>query len=149
MRHRSVLAILAACLLACGGRSPTGPGPSDAAVDTSSTSSCEQQLNDGGLSLAQCTCAAMTASTPSGTTVLAVYSTTSDDINPNYDLGLPSGTPVCFVSESGEFQIPSPPSIDTDASATTYPYGFVIYTESPWRAVESGSGPTLQAPSSD
>jgi hypothetical protein len=78
-----------------------------------------------------------------------VYSTTSDAINPNYDLGLPSGTPVCFVSEGGEFQIPSPPSIDTDASATTYPYGFVIYTESPWRVVESGSGPTLQTPGSD
>jgi hypothetical protein len=149
MRHRSVLAILATCLLACGGRSPSDSGAPDAAPDASSTSGCQPQLDDGGLSLAQCTCASVTASASSGTTVLAVYSTTSDAINPNYDLGLPSGTPVCFVSEGGEFQIPSPPSIDTDASATTYPYGFVIYTESPWRVVESGSGPTLQSPGSN
>jgi hypothetical protein len=36
----------------------------------------------------------MTASAPSGSTVLLVASIKSDQIDPKYDLGLPAGAPV-------------------------------------------------------
>jgi hypothetical protein len=145
MHHHPVCVILAACLLACGGKGETQPGSPGATTDASSASSCQQQVDEGGVSLAQCTCASMVASAASGTTVLAVYATTSDAINANYDLGLPAGTPVCFVAESGEFTHSAPPGGSTGPS----PYAFVIYTESPWSVVESGSGSTLPTPSSD
>ena len=87
----------------------------------------------------------MSASVPSGYRVLAVYSATSGDINPNYDLGLPAGTPVCFVSESGAFTHSAPPGGNTGPD----PYGFVIYTESPWMVVESGSRSTIPTPGSN
>jgi hypothetical protein len=78
-------------------------------------------------------------------TVLLVDSTTSDDINPDYDLGLPTGTPVCFVAKSGEFNHLTPPGV----SGGPYPYAYGIYTESPWTLVEIGQGPTLPTPGSD
>lgn len=108
---------------------------------------CEQQSN-GGLSLAQCTCAAMVAmlAPDSGATVIQVDSTTSDQINGNYDLGLPSGTPVCFVSMAG---LACNASQAPGASVTTLPYTFAIYMESPWRDVEDGCTPTLPTPSSE
>jgi hypothetical protein len=71
-----------------------------------------------------------------------------------YELGLPAGTPVCFVGLKGEFTItgpsPSPPPAADDASSSasvTFPYSIVIYTESPWRVVESGE--QLQQPTPD
>jgi hypothetical protein len=87
----------------------------------------------------------MTASAPSGRTVLLVASTTSDKLDPNYDVGLPAGTQVCFVSMAGQVTVPSPPG----ATATTYPYSFAIFTESPWRLTESGATPTQPTPASD
>ncbi|MGO9835241.1 MAG: hypothetical protein ACLP1X_13595 [Polyangiaceae bacterium] len=91
----------------------------------------------------------MTASPPSQnphSTVVLVDSTTSDKIDPNYDLGLPAGTPVCFVSMAGQVTVPTPPSVGADASAPTYSYSFVIFTESPWRVTESGATPTPPTP---
>jgi hypothetical protein len=134
--------MIVGCAVALGALRCGGAGT---AASSDSGSGCEQQLN-GGLSIPQCTCAAMAASAPSGSTVVLVASTTSDKINPNYDLGLPAGTPVCFVSMKGEFTIPTPPVDEGDASA---PYAFVIYTESPWRVVESGDVPTQPTPGSD
>jgi hypothetical protein len=90
----------------------------------------------------------MIASAPSGSTVVLVASTTSDKINPNYDLGLPAGTPVCFVSSTGQFTLPTGPS-PVDASATTVKYSFEIFTESPWRVTESGLQPTPPTPGSE
>jgi hypothetical protein len=92
----------------------------------------------------------MTASAPSGSTVVLVASTTSDKINPNYDLGLPAGTPVCFVAMTGQFTLPSGPSPGpADASATTVMYSFEIFTESPWRLAEDGLQPTPPTPGSE
>jgi hypothetical protein len=90
----------------------------------------------------------MTASAPSGRTVLLVASTTSDKLDPDYDVGLPAGTQVCFVSMAGQVTIPSP-SLPPGTTAATYNYSFVIYTESPWRVTESGATPTQPTPSSD
>ena len=141
MPPRVVLLLAGAGLLvgACGGSSGAAP---------SSGSGCMQQMN-GGLNVQQCTCEAMTAMPPNqnpNSKVLIVDSTTSDQIDPDYDLGLPAGTPVCFVSMKGEFTIPTPPVDEGDASA---PYAFVIYTESPWRVVESGDVPTQPTPGSE
>jgi hypothetical protein len=141
MRGRTILG----CLLTLGTLRCGGAGT---AASSDSGSGCEQQLN-GGLSLTQCTCAAMTASAPSGSTVVLVASTTSDKINPNYDLGLPAGTPVCFVARAGQVTVMGPTSMAVDASATTYPYSFVIFTESPWTVTESGAEPTLPTPGSE
>jgi hypothetical protein len=92
----------------------------------------------------------MTASARSGSTVVLVASTTSDKINPNYDLGLPAGTPVCFVAATGQFTLPSGPSPGpVDASATTVKYAFEIFTESPWRLAENGLQPTQPTPGSE
>jgi hypothetical protein len=91
----------------------------------------------------------MTASAPSGRTVLLVASTTSDKLDPDYDVGLPAGTQVCFVSMAGQVTPPSPPSLPPGTAATTYDYSFVIYTESPWSVTESGATPTQPTPSSD
>jgi hypothetical protein len=128
--------VVALGTLRCGG----------AGTETSS-GSCEQQSN-GGLSISQCTCAAMTASAPSGRTVLIVASTTSDKLDPNYDVGLPAGTQVCFVSMAGQVTVEGPPS-PSGATATTYNYSFAIYTESPWRLTEDGATPTQPTPGSD
>jgi hypothetical protein len=132
---------LALSTLRCGGGAGT-------VASSDSGSGCEQQMN-GGLGTAQCTCAAMTASAPSGSTVVLVASTTSDQINSNYDLGLPAGTPVCFVASVGQVTVTGPPSTAVDASAITYPYSFVIYTESPWMVAESGAVPTPPTPGSE
>lgn len=131
-----------------GSASNAGCPPSDAG--------CEQRLDEGGVSTPQCTCAAMTAlvkseAQPDGscaTAVLLVESTTSDDINPNYDLGLPAGTPVCFVAKSGEFfQTLLPPTAVSEPPPA--PYAFAIYTDSPWRVVEDGRSSTLPTPGSE
>jgi hypothetical protein len=136
------------CVLALSTLSCSGSG-----TDASSASGCVQQSN-GGLSVQQCTCAAVIASLPSSSrsTVVLVDSTTADQISPYYDLGLPAGTPVCFVGMKGEFTVtgPSPPPAADDASSSasvTFPYSIVIYTESPWRVVESGE--QLQQPTPD
>jgi hypothetical protein len=137
MRTRTIVG----CALALGTLRCGGGGT---AASSDSGSGCEQQLN-GGLSIPQCTCAAMTASATSGSTVVLVASTTSDKINPNYDLGLPAGTPVCFVAATGQFTLPTGPS-PVDASATTVKYSFEIFTESPWRLAENGLQPTQPTP---
>jgi hypothetical protein len=144
MPPRVVLRLAVAGLLvgACGGSSGAAP---------SSGSGCMQQMN-GGLNVQQCTCEAMTAMPPSqnpNSKVLIVDSTTSDQIDPDYDLGLPAGTPVCFVSMAGQVTVPSPPAVDADASAPTYNYSFVIYTESPWSVAESGANSMPLTPASD
>ncbi|HEV3193099.1 MAG TPA: hypothetical protein VGY54_21475 [Polyangiaceae bacterium] len=126
--------VLALGTLRCGG----------AVTEASSGSGCEQQSN-GGLSIPQCTCAAMTASSPSSnprSKVELVASTTSDKLDPNYDVGLPAGTQVCFVAMVGQVTVPSPPG----SNAITYPYSFAIFTESPWRLTESGATPTQPTP---
>jgi len=110
-----------------------------------------QQMN-GGLNVQQCTCEAMTAMPPNqnpNSKVLIVDSTTSDQIDPDYDLGLPAGTPVCFVSMAGQVTVPSPPFVGADASAPTYNYSFAIYMESPWRVAESGANSMPLTPASD
>lgn len=137
-----VICAVAFGTLRCGG--------AGSAASSDSGAGCEQQLN-GGLSLPQCTCAAMTASAPPDRTVVLVDSTTSDMINPNYDLGLPAGTPVCFVAMTGQVTIPSPPSAEVDAGATTFNYSFAIYTESPSKLTlsENGAEATLPAPGSE
>lgn len=138
--------MIVVCALALGTLRCGGAGT---AASSDSGSGCEQQLN-GGLSIPQCTCAAMTASAPSGSTVVLVASTKSDKINPNYDLGLPAGTPVCFVAATGQFTLPSGPGPSpVDASATTVKYSFEIFTESPWRVAESGLQPTQPTPGSE
>jgi hypothetical protein len=149
MPPRVVSRIAAAGLLvgACGG---AGAGPSSG---SGSGSGCMQQSN-GGLSVQQCTCAAMTAAPPSQnpqSKVLIVDSTTSDQIDPDYDLGLPSGTPVCFVSMAGQVSVPTPPiaGAGADASALPFDYSFAIFTESPWRGVESGANSMPLTPASD
>jgi hypothetical protein len=92
----------------------------------------------------------MTASAPSGSTVVLVASTTSDKLDPNYDVGLPAGTPVCFVATTGQFTLPSGPSLSpVDASATTVKYSFEIFTESPWRLTEDGLQPRQPTPASE
>jgi hypothetical protein len=94
----------------------------------------------------------MTASPPSQnthSTVVLVDSTTSDKIEPDYDLGLPAGTPVCFVSMAGQVTVPTPPTVGADASAPTYGYSFAIFTESPWSLAESGATPAPPTPSSE
>jgi hypothetical protein len=144
-RPLSILSRIAAAGLlvgACGGSSGTDP---------SSGSGCMQQSN-GGLSVQQCTCTAMTASPPSQnphSTVLIVDSTTSDQIDPGYDLGLPAGTPVCFVSMAGQVPGGTSPFVGADASAPTFNYSFAIYTESPWRVVEAGANSMPLTPGSD
>ena len=86
---------------------------------------------------------AMPPSQNSNSKVLIVDSTTSDQIDPDYDLGLPAGTPVCFVAATGQFTLPSGPGPSpVDASATTVKYSFQIFTESPWRSTEDGLQPT-------
>jgi hypothetical protein len=133
--------VLALGTLRCGG--------AGTAASSDSGSGCEQQLN-GGLSIPQCTCAAMTASAPSGSTVVLVASTTSDKLDPNYDVGLPAGTPVCFVAMTGQFTLPSGPRLSpVDASATTVKYSFEIFTESPWRLTEDGLQSTQPTPGSE
>jgi hypothetical protein len=128
--------MMPSCVLALGTLSCGGAG-----AETSSVSGCEQQLN-GGASIPQCTCAAMTASPPSSNSqsmVQLVASTTSDKLDPNYDVGLPAGTQICFVAMDGQVTVPSPPG----SSATmTYPYSFAIFTESPWTLTEGGATPT-------
>jgi hypothetical protein len=91
----------------------------------------------------------MTASAPSDSTVLLVDSTTSDKIDPNYDLGLAAGIPVCFVARTGTFPAPSPPPGPSpgDAGATAYKYSFAIFTEAPWGLVESGLTSSQPTPS--
>jgi hypothetical protein len=137
MLERALHLVVAAALvqgLGCGGSSAT---------------SCEQESN-GGLSLAQCTCAAMTASAPMGSKVILVASIKSDQLDPKYDVGLPAGTPVCFVAVAGEFTVPGPPGPSAaDASAVTDKYAFSIYTESPWVLTESGLTPTQPTPASE
>lgn len=97
----------------------------------------------------------MTASPPSqnqDSKVVLVDSTTSDKIDPDYDLGLPAGTPVCFVSMAGQVTVPTPPAppaAGADASAPTYPYSFAIFTESPWSLTESGATPAPPTPGSE
>jgi hypothetical protein len=89
----------------------------------------------------------MAASPPSAnanSTVLLVDSTTSDQIDPNYDLGLPAGTPVCFVSMAGQVSVSGP-----TGTATTEPYSFAIFIESPWRLSENGATPTQPTPGSE
>jgi hypothetical protein len=134
-RMRMILGcVLALGTLRCGG----------AGAETSSVPGCQQQLN-GGSSIPKCTCAAMTASPPSSnshSTVELVASTTSDKIAPDYDLGLPAGTQVCFVAMAGQVTVSSPAGV----SATTYPYSFAIFTESPWTLTESGATPTQPTP---
>jgi hypothetical protein len=128
--------VLALGTLRCGG----------ASTESSSVSGCEQQLN-GGSSVSQCTCAAMTASPPSSnphSTVELVASTTSDKLDPNYDVGLPAGTPVCFVAMQGEVSVSGP-----SGSAATYPYSFAIFTESPWTLTEGGATASQPTPGSD
>jgi hypothetical protein len=130
------------CFLALGTLRCGGAG-----AETSSVSGCEQQLN-GGSSIPQCTCAAMTASPPSSnshSTVKLVASTTSEKLDPKYDVGLPAGTQVCFVAMVGQVTVPSPPG----SSAITYPYSFAIFTESPWRVTESGATPTQPTPGTE
>jgi hypothetical protein len=111
------------------------------------------QQSNGGLNVQQCTCAAMTAMPPSqnpNSMVLIVDSTTSDKIDPDYDLGLPAGTPICFVSMAGQVSVPSPPvGADADASSPPFDYSFAIFTESPWRGVESGANSMPLTPASD
>jgi len=144
MRTRMIVG----CAVALGALRCGGAGT---AASSDSGSGCEQQLN-GGLSIPQCTCAAMAASAPSGSTVVLVASTTSDKINGNYDLGLPAGTPVCFVAMTGQFTLPTGPSpgpSPVDASATTVKYSFGIYTESPWRLTEDGLQATQPTPGSE
>ena len=103
---------------------------------------------NGGMSIQPCTCAAVNASLVGGpqphATVLLVDSTTADKLDPNYDLGLPAGTPVCFIAMKGEVNVDSP-----NGSSTTFPYSFQIYEESPWRISESGATPTQPTPASD
>jgi hypothetical protein len=134
-------------------------GASDAgceSVSDAGDAGCEQQLDDGGSSVPQLTCAAMTASPPrsaaisgKNSTVVLVTSTTSDDFSSEYDLGLPAGTPVCFVAMAGQFTVelrpPPVPGVDASASKSS-PYSFAIYTESPWRVTEIGTAPTLPTP---
>ena len=89
----------------------------------------------------------MTASSPSSnphSTVVLVASTTSDKLDPNYDVGLPAGTPVCFVAMQGQITVSGPPG-----SAATYPYSFAIFTESPWTLTESGATAAQPTPGSD
>jgi hypothetical protein len=101
----------------------------------------------------------MTASPPrsatipgKNSTVVLVASTTSDDINSDYSLGLPAGTPVCFVAMAGQFTVelqpPPVPGVDAGAPKSS-PYSFAIYTESPWRVTEIGTAPTLPTPGCD
>jgi hypothetical protein len=118
--------------------------------DTSGDAGCQQVAN-GGSSLQQCTCAAMSASPPGEGTnmkVVLVESTTSDQIDPDYDLGLPAGTAVCFVGMTGQFTHSSPAQLG-DASVPAEPYAFAIFTESPWSVVEAGETPTQPTPSSE
>jgi hypothetical protein len=132
-----VVCVLVLGTLRCGG----------AHTEPSALSGCQQQLN-GGLSIPQCTCAAMTASPPSNnpqSTVVLVASTTSDKLDPNYDVGLQAGTQVCFVAMDGQVTVTSPPP---GVNAPTYPYSFAIFTESPWRLTESGATPTAPTPGS-
>jgi hypothetical protein len=134
------------CIFALGTLSCGGAG-----TDPSSGSGCVQQSN-AGLSIQQCTCAAMTASPPSQnphSTVVLVDSTTSDKIDLNYDLGLPAGTPVCFVSMAGLVTVSAPPSVGADASAPTFEYSFAIFAESPWMLTESGATATQPTPGSE
>jgi hypothetical protein len=99
----------------------------------------------------------MTASPPSSnphSTVELVASTTSDKLDPNYDVGLPAGTQVCFVAMQGQVTVVGPPSpakngTSPGSSATTYNYSFAIFTESPWRLTESGATATQPTPGSD
>jgi hypothetical protein len=131
------------CILALGTLRCSAAGTA-----TSSVSGCEEQLN-GGMRIPQCTCAAMSASPPSEnphSTVLLVASTTSDKLDPRYDVGLPAGTPVCFVAMAGQVSISSP---GPGSSATTYNYSFAIFYESPWRLTESGATPTQPTPGSE
>jgi hypothetical protein len=90
----------------------------------------------------------MTALAPSGSTVVLVASTTSDKLDPNYDVGLPAGTQVCFVAMHGQVTVVGPPA-PSGPSATTYNYSFAIFTESPWGLTESGATPTQPTPGSD
>ncbi len=77
-------------------------------------------------------------------TVDLVVSTTSDKLDPNYDVGLPAGTQVCFVAMQGQVTVSGPPGSDT-----TYPYSFAIFTESPWTLIEGGATATQPTPGSD
>lgn len=141
----SSLVVASSCIGAFAAACSCGPPP-----PSMSTGGCEQQ-SSGGLTVAQCTCAAMVATVAADpdVTVILVDSTTSDQIDPNYDLGLPSGTPVCFVSMAGQTCNASQPPTAGGASATTLPYTFAIYMESPWRDVEDGCTPTLPTPRSE
>ena len=88
----------------------------------------------------------------SQSTVDLVVSTTSDKLDPKYDVGLPAGTPVCFVAMQGQVTVsgpPSPPSSPPGSNAKTYEYSFAIFTESPWRLTESGATPTRPTPGSE
>ena len=93
----------------------------------------------------------MTASPPLArgatpqSTVFLVASTTSDKLDPEYDVGLPAGTQVCFVGMDGQVTVSGP----LGASPTTYPYSFSIFTESPWGLTESGATPTQPTPGSE
>ena len=92
----------------------------------------------------------MTSSAPTSnpqSTVDLVVSTTSDKLDPNYDVGLPAGTPVCFVAVKGQVTVSGPGPVGS--SATTYNYSFAIFTESPWRLTESGATVTQPTPGSD
>jgi hypothetical protein len=101
----------------------------------------------------QCTCAAMIASNPYSTVAL-VASTTSDKLDPNYDVGLPAGTQVCFVAMYGAVTPPAPPlgagAPPSGSGAITYAYSFEIFTESPWWLTEVGTAGQMQpTPGSD
>ena len=82
----------------------------------------------------------MTSSPPTSnphSMVDLVVSTTSDKLDPDYDVGLPAGTQVCFVAMKGQVTVSGPLG-----SGATDPYSFAIFIESPWRLTEAGATAT-------